>query len=187
MPSSNKSRYQFATVSRQQTKEANDRVLFTEDDTSLGFEVSRWKRRGRGVKTTRDFAKGAWLLEYVGEVITQEEWERREKPSGSYIFEYKHREKRMYVDASQETGRLGRLVNHSQLRMNCVMKKIIQKNKPHLVLVATTDIPCGTEILYSYNDSDSTTIAENPWLSRKYEEEEDPDIEEGEEEENEKR
>ena len=76
------------------------------------------------------------------------------------------------VDASWESGRFGRLVNHSKRRPNCevrvssllfhqhcsslkhnyaVLPKVeMVKDEPHLILVAAEDIGVGVEITYNY-------------------------------------
>lgn len=57
------------------------------------------------------------------------------------------------LDASKEDESLGRLVNDNNKNPNCVMKKIIVDNKPHLYLFAIKKIEIGSEIEYNYRDS----------------------------------
>lgn len=54
------------------------------------------------------------------------------------------------IDASKEDGSLGRLVNDNHKHPNCVMKKIVVNNKPHLCLFAVKKIETGSEIEYNY-------------------------------------
>ena len=170
-----------AKRSRMRRKEANEKVLTTQDDKSLGLEVKQWVRRGRGVVATRDFTKGDWILEYAGDLIGKEEEETRAKKyvienKGSYTYMLSHNGKTIYIDATAESTRLGRLVNHSQIRCNSTMKKVVFNNKPHLVLVAATNIPSGAEILYDYNERRPRVVADNPWLSRAQEAVEEEDV-----------
>ncbi|KAH9383773.1 hypothetical protein HPB48_025543 [Haemaphysalis longicornis] len=68
------------------------------------------------------------------------------------------------VDATKETGRLGRLVNHSK-RGNLKTQTCIIKGVPHLVLVAQRNIEPGEELLYDYGDRSKTSLQFHPWLA----------------------
>ena len=71
------------------------------------------------------------------------------------------------IDATAETGRLGRLVNHSRLQPNLMTKVIqIDKQPPRLVLVAKYDVEAGTELLYDYGDRSKESLAAHPWLAK---------------------
>ncbi|VDN44137.1 unnamed protein product, partial [Dibothriocephalus latus] len=48
---------------------------------------------------------------------------------------------RYCVDATEESPRLGRLINHSRLHPNCYVKVIPIDQQPRLALFAKTDIP----------------------------------------------
>ena len=68
------------------------------------------------------------------------------------------------VDATAESSRLGRLVNHS--RAGNLMPKIIEiKDRPHLLLVARVDILPGEELLYDYGDRSRDSLKHHPWLA----------------------
>ena len=68
------------------------------------------------------------------------------------------------IDASEETGRFGRLVNHSIMAANTEAKVVVVDQLPRLTLFALTDISAGEEILYDYGDRDPVTRAALPWL-----------------------
>ena len=68
------------------------------------------------------------------------------------------------LDASEEDESLGRLVNDNHKNPNCVMKKIIVDNKPHLCLFATKKIEIGSEIEYSYGDAKWPWRRKVSWL-----------------------
>ncbi|XP_060083514.1 uncharacterized protein LOC132562769 [Ylistrum balloti] len=120
--------------------------------------------KGYGVFTTKEFTKGDFLLEYVGETIHEEEALEREKNyakrqknakySRCYTFFYKHNEKHFCIDATNTTGRAGSLVNDGILikHFNCKMKKITLNGKVHLALFATRQIDSGSELLYDYGE-----------------------------------
>ncbi|CAG9820597.1 unnamed protein product [Phaedon cochleariae] len=68
------------------------------------------------------------------------------------------------IDATAETGRLGRLVNHSR-NGNLVTRTISIDNIPRLVLVAKDDIRKGEEVLYDYGDRSKESLIHHPWLA----------------------
>ena len=56
------------------------------------------------------------------------------------------------IDATGESGRFGRLLNHSRVSPNCITKVVMLGEVPRLILVAKHDIVAGTELLYDYGD-----------------------------------
>ncbi|XP_039865655.1 histone-lysine N-methyltransferase SETD5-like isoform X1 [Simochromis diagramma] len=114
--------------------------------------------KGRGIFTTVPFQKGDFLLEYRGKLITKEECERRHRVYHDslkvFMFEFKFDGKLWCVDASQEDGSLGRLVNDNHISPSVKMKILDINGKPHLCLFASRDISPGEEIDYNYGDSD---------------------------------
>ena len=56
------------------------------------------------------------------------------------------------IDATSESGRYGRLLNHSKSTPNCVTKVVMLGDTPRLILVAKNDIVAGTERLFDYGD-----------------------------------
>ena len=69
------------------------------------------------------------------------------------------------IDATAESGRLGRLVNHSRVTPNMQTKVVIVKDTPRLLLVAKKDIEPGTELLYDYGDRSKESLLCHPWLA----------------------
>lgn len=74
------------------------------------------------------------------------------------------RNTQMCVDATAESNRLGRLVNHSR-QGNLVTKIVEVDSKPHLVLIAKEDIPEGVELTYDYGDRSKESLKYHPWLA----------------------
>ena len=68
------------------------------------------------------------------------------------------------IDATAESGKLGRLLNHSKTSGNCHTKLIEVKGNPYLILVASKDISAGEELQYDYGDRSKTSIDSHPWL-----------------------
>lgn len=67
------------------------------------------------------------------------------------------------VDATKETSRLGRLINHCKTG-NCQTRLHPIDGTPHLILVASRDINAGEELLYDYGDRSKASILAHPWL-----------------------
>lgn len=67
------------------------------------------------------------------------------------------------IDATAESGRLGRLINHSR-NGNCCTKAVMVKGNPHLILVASRDIRSGEELSYDYGDRSKAALEAHPWL-----------------------
>ena len=70
------------------------------------------------------------------------------------------------IDATVETGRYGRLVNHSRLHPNLMTKVIMNGKSPRLILIAKHDLEPGTELLYDYGDRSKESLAAHPWLAK---------------------
>ncbi|XP_078040199.1 SET domain containing 8 isoform X5 [Augochlora pura] len=135
-----------------------------------GLEVRYFAGKGRGVITTREFTKGEFVVEYIGELISQVEAKKREKiyaqdqTTGCYMYYFQHRNHQHCVDATAETDKLGRLVNHSR-NGNLVARVIEVGSTPHLVLTAKENIPSGVEVTYDYGDRSREAIRNHPWLA----------------------
>lgn len=68
------------------------------------------------------------------------------------------------IDATAETGKLGRLVNHSR-NGNLMTKVVMIQKQPHLVLIAKEDLPAGVELTYDYGDRSKEALQHHPWLA----------------------
>lgn len=68
------------------------------------------------------------------------------------------------IDATAESGRLGRLVNHSR-NGNLLTKAVHLDGRPHLVLLAGQDIAAGEEVTYDYGDRSREALQHHPWLA----------------------
>ena len=68
------------------------------------------------------------------------------------------------IDATEESGRLGRLINHSRQRPNLKTKVLEVEGKPRLALMALKEIEQGEELLYDYGDRSKEAVTAHPWL-----------------------
>ncbi|XP_040914600.1 N-lysine methyltransferase KMT5A-A [Toxotes jaculatrix] len=134
-----------------------------------GMEVQYIEGKGRAVFATRCFQKGEYVVEYHGDLLQITDAKKREAEyaqnpaTGCYMYYFQYLCKTYCVDATKESGRMGRLINHSK-NGNCQTKLHDISGVPHLILVASRDIDEGEELLYDYGDRSKASIAAHPWL-----------------------
>jgi len=156
-------------ILREETEKINCQLRKDNDD-NLGIEVKMFPGKGRGVVTTRDRVKGEFVVEYAGDIINLEDANNREAEysrdvtKGCYMYYFKYQDAQYCVDGTAESGRLGRLLNHSCVQPNLLTKVVSLDDQPRLILVAKHDIAQGTELVYDYGDRDKETIKAHPWL-----------------------
>ncbi|KAL7833703.1 hypothetical protein AOLI_G00286630 [Acnodon oligacanthus] len=121
--------------------------------------------KGRGVFAVTGFARGEFVLEYRGELISAEESRRRRRVYHSalqgFMFDFLWHGKfwTSSIDAARDDGSLGSLVNDEHINPNCKMKGLIVEGRPRLCLFALRDETPGEEVTYNYGDGDF------PWRS----------------------
>uniref|UniRef100_A0A182PDH9 [histone H4]-lysine(20) N-methyltransferase n=1 Tax=Anopheles epiroticus TaxID=199890 RepID=A0A182PDH9_9DIPT len=129
------------------------------EEREEGLKIEYFEGKGRGIVTTRPFMKGEFVVEYIGDLISVAEAKQREQiyskddNTGCYI-----------IDATAESGKFGRLVNHSR-NGNLITKTVPINNRPHLVLIAKEDIEKGVEVTYDYGDRSKEALQHYPWLA----------------------
>jgi len=147
-------------------------VKIPEEDSNLGLEVRNIPGKDRGVFARRPFEKDELICEYSGDLLTSKQWREKEKEYkerpeiGSYILKINHLGKNYYIDATKETGKMGRLVNHTRINPNCYLKKIIINDMPRIFLLAKYKIETNCELGYDYGDRDPASLKDFPWLSK---------------------
>ncbi|KAK4229950.1 hypothetical protein QBC38DRAFT_70001 [Podospora fimiseda] len=117
----------------------------------VGVEVLKTQDRGYGVRSNRPFAANQIIMEYTGEIITEEECERRmnEEYKNNECYYLMSFDQNMIIDAT--TGSVARFVNHS-CSPNCRMIKWIVAGQPRMALFAgDRPIMTGEELTYDYN------------------------------------
>ncbi|ORY19837.1 hypothetical protein BCR34DRAFT_595283 [Clohesyomyces aquaticus] len=116
-----------------------------------GVEVMETGERGYGVRAMRMFDPHQIIVEYAGEIITQDECERRmkhvyKKDKCYYLMSF---DNKMIIDATR--GTIARFVNHS-CEPNCEMIKWTVGGEPRMALFAgSRGIMTGEELTYDYN------------------------------------
>ncbi|KAI3372074.1 hypothetical protein L3Q82_006927 [Scortum barcoo] len=134
-----------------------------------GMQIKHIEGKGRGVFAVKGFKKGEFVVEYHGDLLELAEAKRREAEyaqdpqTGCYMYYFQYQLKTYCVDATAETTRLGRLINHSKTG-NCQTKLHAIDGTPHLILVASRDIKPEEELLYDYGDRSKASVLAHPWL-----------------------
>ncbi|KAH8648372.1 hypothetical protein BX600DRAFT_442663 [Xylariales sp. PMI_506] len=117
----------------------------------VGVEVLKTEDRGYGIRSNRCFEPGQIIMEYTGEIITEDECDERMKNKYKdnkcyYLMSF---DQGMIIDAT--IGSIARFVNHS-CQPNCQMIKWIVSGQPRMALFAgDRPIMTGEELTYDYN------------------------------------
>ncbi|KAL9111851.1 MAG: hypothetical protein Q9227_003701 [Pyrenula ochraceoflavens] len=118
---------------------------------SIGVEVIKTEDRGYGVRSNRSFEPNQIIVEYTGEIITQDECEARmrDRYKDNECYYLMLFDQNMIIDATR--GSIARFVNHSCVP-NCRMEKWTVAGKPRMALFAgERGIITGEELTYDYN------------------------------------
>ena len=117
-------------VEKLEREERLEAVLRTRNDEDLDLEVVEIEGKGRGVLARKRFTKGEPVVEYKGKVVTVKEGEKKMRKLSpnvanimiSETFSGSRCSQSFCVDATTETGRFGRLINHSYKSPNIQIK-----------------------------------------------------------------
>jgi len=120
--------------------------------------------RGWGLKTREFIPKNKFVVEYVGEIITSEEAERRGKLYDSkqqtYLFDLDfHDEDATFTVDAYRYGNVSHFINHScgpNLQVYSVWVDTLDPRLPRIGLFATRDINAGEELSFDYMMTGST-------------------------------
>ncbi|XP_055923754.1 histone-lysine N-methyltransferase PR-Set7 isoform X2 [Eupeodes corollae] len=140
------------------------------EERADGLKIENFEGKGRGICADRPFQRGEFVVEYIGDLIDMAEANVRERKyaldenAGCYMYYFKHKNQQYCIDATAESGKLGRLVNHSR-NGNLITKVVVVKNRPHLVLIAKDDIEPDEELTYDYGDRSKEALLHHPWLA----------------------
>ena len=116
------------------------------------LDIRRAGRKGFGLFAKEDLKAGQFIVEYVGEVLDEEEYVRRKQ-----FYEASHQRHYYFmnigngevVDATRKGG-VGRFINHS-CSPNCETQKWVVQGELSIGLFTLKDIPAGTELTFDYN------------------------------------
>ncbi|KAL9853606.1 histone-lysine N-methyltransferase SUV39H2 [Geothlypis trichas] len=121
--------------------------------------------RGWGVKTLQKIKTNSFVMEYVGEVITSEEAERRgqfyDNQGNTYLFDLDYDSDEFTVDAARY-GNVSHFVNHScdpNLQVFNVFIDNLDLRLPRIALFSTRTIKAGEELTFDYQMKGSIDLS----------------------------
>ncbi|KAL4422425.1 hypothetical protein ABPG75_008622 [Micractinium tetrahymenae] len=116
------------------------------------IEVRRAGAKGFGLFAKEDLKAGQFVIEYLGEVLEEEEYHRRKEyfiETGQRHYYFMNVGNGEVIDASRR-GNLGRFINHS-CEPNCETQKWVVHGELAIGLFTLVDIPKGAELTFDYN------------------------------------
>ncbi|XP_041712061.1 histone-lysine N-methyltransferase SUV39H1 [Coregonus clupeaformis] len=129
--------------------------------------------RGWGVRALQHIKKNTFVMEYVGEIITSDEAEKRghlyDRQGATYLFDLDYVEDVYTVDAAHH-GNISHFVNHScnpNLQVYNVFIDNLDERLPRIALFSTRPIRAGEELTFDYKmqvdpvDAESTRMDSN--------------------------
>ncbi|OMJ12984.1 Histone-lysine N-methyltransferase SUV39H1 [Smittium culicis] len=129
---------------------------------TVSLQIFRTRLKGWGVRTLQPLQKGQFIAEYVGEIITNEEADRRgkknDKLGSTYLFDLdadkEYDETCEYTIDAANYGNITHFLNHScvpNLKIRAVYTSHWDSNLHQLAFFTTERIPAGTELTFDYN------------------------------------
>ncbi|KAI9218097.1 hypothetical protein BC828DRAFT_230274 [Blastocladiella britannica] len=115
------------------------------------IEVFDADRKGFGLRTLCDLPAGAFVMEYVGDVITHRKFVRRAREyarAGHSHFYFMSLQPDQIIDA-QQRGSLARFMNHS-CAANCVTQKWVVGDHLRIGIFTTKPVKRGQELTFDY-------------------------------------
>ena len=121
--------------------------------TAPGIERFMTKEKGWGIRTKNEIKSGVFIMEYVGEVVSEKEFKLRmhhEYADDNHHY-CLHMDGSMVIDGHRMGGEC-RFVNHS-CNPNCEMQKWSVNGLFRMALFSLEDIKPNEELTYDYNFS----------------------------------
>ncbi|XP_054271745.1 histone-lysine N-methyltransferase EHMT2-like isoform X2 [Macrosteles quadrilineatus] len=118
------------------------------------FQLFRTKgNKGWGVRTLRLIPKGAYVCEYIGEIISDCEADTRE--DDSYLFDLDNRDGETYCIDARKYGNIARFINHS-CEPNLLPVRVFIDHQdlhfPRIAFFANQDIQANDELAFDYGE-----------------------------------
>ncbi|XP_070499884.1 histone-lysine N-methyltransferase E(z)-like [Chironomus tepperi] len=114
------------------------------------IDIKRSKIAGFGAFAGEDILKGDFVIEYTGELISQEEADKRGKgydeSKMSYLFDLSSD----YAVDGMFVGNESRFINHSETSPNCAVKTMTVLGDKRIALYAVRNIKQGEELFFDY-------------------------------------
>ncbi|XP_013409361.1 uncharacterized protein LOC106172957 isoform X1 [Lingula anatina] len=120
---------------------------------STRLQLFRTNGRGWGVRTLQDVPQGTFICEYIGELISDSEADRRE--DDSYLFDLDNKDGETYCIDARHYGNVSRFINHL-CEPNVIPVKVFIEHQdlrfPRICFFASRDIKSGEELGFDYGE-----------------------------------
>ncbi|XP_046344023.1 histone-lysine N-methyltransferase EHMT2-like isoform X4 [Haliotis rufescens] len=129
----------------------NNRVV--QNGITCRLQLVRTTGRGWGVKTLTDIPQGTFICEYIGELISDSEADRRE--DDSYLFDLDNKDGETYCIDARKYGNISRFINHL-CEPNVVPVKVFVDHQdlrfPRICFFSSREIKAHEELGFDYGE-----------------------------------
>ncbi|KAF5275890.1 hypothetical protein FQR65_LT04129 [Abscondita terminalis] len=129
----------------------NNRVV--QHGLTSRFQLFKTDSRGWAIRTLCNIAKGSFVCEYIGEIITDVEADKRE--DDSYVFDLDSRDSDAFCIDAKRYGNFARFINHS-CDSNLVPIRVFIEHQdirfPRIAFFANRDIAAEEELSFDYGE-----------------------------------
>ncbi|XP_070176333.1 uncharacterized protein [Littorina saxatilis] len=129
----------------------NNRVV--QNGITVRMQVFKTHGRGFGVRSLMDIPKGTFICEYIGELISDSEADRRE--DDSYLFDLDNKDGDTYCLDARKYGNVARFINHL-CEPNLVPVKVFIEHQdlrfPRICFFSSRDIKAYEELGFDYGE-----------------------------------
>ncbi|XP_046367753.2 uncharacterized protein LOC124143016 isoform X1 [Haliotis rufescens] len=141
--------------------EAREAIRNSDMSPSYLRVVDFGPHKGRGIVAGKEFSPGDFITYYHG--IHSSEKPDLNDFDHDYLFKLNHYRKSFWIDASEEDGSYGRLLNDEWITPNARPRVFFVDGEAHIAFLARRFIKAGEEIRFNYKHG-ATTF---PWRQKK--------------------
>ncbi|XP_073322968.1 histone-lysine N-methyltransferase EHMT1a [Pagrus major] len=117
------------------------------------LQLFRTQKMGWGVRAMQDIPQGTFICEYVGEIITDAEADKRE--NDSFLFTLDNKVGEVHCIDARLFGNIGRFINHL-CEPNALAVRVFTMHQdlrfPRIALFSSRPIKAGDQIGFDYGD-----------------------------------
>lgn len=117
------------------------------------LQLFRTRGKGWGVRTLQDIPRGTFVCEYIGEILSDSEGDKRE--DDSYLFDLENRDGETYCLDARYYGNISRFVNHL-CEPNLVPVRVFVDHQdlsfPRIAFFSSRDIKANEELGFDYGE-----------------------------------
>ncbi|KAM7306104.1 putative 1,4-alpha-glucan branching enzyme [Ixodes scapularis] len=117
------------------------------------LQLFRTRGKGWGVRTLQDIPRGTFVCEYIGEILSDSEADKRE--DDSYLFDLENRDGETYCLDARYYGNISRFVNHL-CEPNLVPVRVFVDHQdlsfPRMAFFSSKDIKANEELGFDYGE-----------------------------------